>query len=304
MRSAQVRLLSLEPMALVPLSAARVAILRRVLDPLYEHFPYDARRQADPVQYVHRYERVADRELVALLAASLAYGRAAQFLPKLAQLFAWMDERGGPAAVVARMEQHRADPFFQRWRHRVTGGETLLQLLLSLQRLLDEVGGLEPALAVYVREGAGTVGVLLSCFVRRLYALSPEPPSRALKHLLPDPASGSACKRLNLFLRWMVRHQPGLEPGGWTLLPPSWLVLPLDTHTLRMSYNLGLTQRTDQSWRTALEVTARLRQLDPLDPVKYDFALCHLGMAGDCPARRQDAICHRCALKGSCCWWE
>lgn len=298
------RLLRTDLEGLEPLSPSRVERLKHALDRLYETFPYQERREADPVQFVHRYVLPADRELVALLSASLAYGRATQFLPKLAQLFAWLDDGGGPAHAIRHLDMRRAASFLSHWRHWVTGGEDLGQLLVALQRLLAEEGGLEAAFASRAQVGVGGIGLSVSEVVQRLYHLSPEPPGRALKHLLPDPAGGSACKRLNLFLRWMVRKQPGLEPGDWTVFPPSSLVLPLDTHTLRMSFNLGLTRRTDQSWRTALEVTARLRQLDPVDPIKYDFALCHLGMAGDCPARRQDAICQRCALKGLCCWWE
>jgi uncharacterized protein (TIGR02757 family) len=123
---------------------------------------------------------------------------------------------------------------------------------------------------------------------------------RALEHLLPAPSTGGACKRLNLFLRWMVRGRTGGVDFGVWHLPASMLVIPLDTHIARMARNLGLTARRDLSWRTAEEITASLRLLDPADPIKYDFALCHFGMSGACPPTRTAARCVRCELRPGC----
>jgi uncharacterized protein (TIGR02757 family) len=125
-------------------------------------------------------------------------------------------------------------------------------------------------------------------------------PARALDHLLPDASRGAACKRLLLYLRWMVRRDD-VDLGAWEgIVPPSALVIPLDTHVSRLSRLLGLTCRADLSWRTAEEITASLRRLSPEDPVRYDFALCHLGMSGACPARRSAERCRACPLAPAC----
>ena len=124
-------------------------------------------------------------------------------------------------------------------------------------------------------------------------------PIRGLHHLLPFAEAGAA-KRLNLYLRWMVRGPDPIDFGIWKQLSPAQLVIPLDTHVMRISKWLGLTKRTTIGWATAEEVTASLRQLDPTDPVRYDFALCHYGMSGACPATPVKSNCERCALRAEC----
>jgi uncharacterized protein (TIGR02757 family) len=118
---------------------------------------------------------------------------------------------------------------------------------------------------------------------------------------LPDARGPGASKRWNLYLRWMVRGPDAVDLGAWRgLVPASVLVVPLDTHVHRVARCLGLTRRRDASWRTAEEITAALRRIDPDDPVRFDFALCHLGMSGACPARRDPARCAVCPLEGVC----
>ena len=112
----------------------------------------------------------------------------------------------------------------------------------------------------------------------------------------------SACKRLLLYCRWMIRPDDGLDLGLWSL-SPAVLVMPIDTHVHRIARNLGLTDRNDASWVTAAEVTSALREFDAEDPVKYDFALCHLGISGDCPSRRDPQICQGCSLRAHCREW-
>ena len=120
---------------------------------------------------------------------------------------------------------------------------------------------------------------------------------RGYAHLFPSPldASKSACKRLTLFVRWMVRTEyPDL--GVWTGVSPSVLRIPLDQHVFWIAYHLGLTQRRTRNWATVEEVTSALRRIDPLDPVKYDFVLCHTGISGDCPKQRDLSVCGPCAV--------
>jgi len=123
---------------------------------------------------------------------------------------------------------------------------------------------------------------------------------RGLQHLCPDPALPGACKRWNLYLRWMVRGPDGIDLGLWRGVPASALVVPLDTHLFRIARYLGLTDRRDASWRTAAEITASLAAVDAADPVRFDFALCHLGMSGACPPRRRADRCAACPLRPVC----
>ncbi|MHB8874810.1 MAG: DUF2400 family protein, partial [Myxococcaceae bacterium] len=123
---------------------------------------------------------------------------------------------------------------------------------------------------------------------------------KGLDHLLPARLGPGAAKRLLLFLRWMVRGPDEVDFGLWRSVPPSALVIPLDTHIGRLAKHLGLTRRKDLSWRTAEEITAGLRLVDPCDPVRYDFSLCHHGMSGRCPAAVEERHCRECVLAGVC----
>jgi uncharacterized protein (TIGR02757 family) len=120
---------------------------------------------------------------------------------------------------------------------------------------------------------------------------------------LPDPTKGSAVKRLMLFLRWMIRPADGVDLGLWDV-PTSRLVIPLDTHIHKLSRNIGLTSRTAADYRAAEEISAALSRLDPVDPIKYDFSLCHLGMLQSCPSRKDAARCEGCGVKPVCRHWQ
>ena len=127
--------------------------------------------------------------------------------------------------------------------------------------------------------------------------------SRGYRHLFPLPSTGGPCKRLHLFLRWMVRREAP-DFGLWTTVSPSRLLVPVDTHIENMSRAIGLTRRRSRTWRMAEEITRRLALLDPADPVKYDFALCHKRMSGDCLDRRDVAVCTPCGLRVVCRHWQ
>lgn len=304
------------------LSPERAERLRPLLDGfLAAHDPLQ-RFPNDPVELVHRYRDPQDIEVAGLLCASLAYGRVDLFKPVLSRL---LDRMGpSPAAFCRRLTIEEPGPRSPRagrrspadpggdWAglealvYRFNRGADLGCLLWACGEAQREHGSLGALFDRGLSNGDGTLRDGLERFVgwlrgrdfgavrRRLG------PPRALGHLLPAPSTGGACKRLNLFLRWMVRSPGGGVDFGLWSLPPSRLVIPLDTHIARMARNLGLTARRDLSWRTAEEITAALRLLDPIDPVKYDFALCHFGMSGACPPQRRAARCLPCALRGGC----
>lgn len=286
--------------ALTPAAAAQ---LRASLDTFLATTDARARIAFDPVEFPHRYTDPRDIEVSALLAAALAYGRADLFRPKVDALLRQMGP--SPADFVRRLDVEGARALLQGFVYRFNVGTDVAVLLLGMGKALREHGSLE---ALFVRglTPEGGLHAALGAFTAALRdvpmaslrrALGPE---RGLGFLLPSPLGAGSAKRLNLYLRWMVRGPDEVDFGIWTQVRPAQLLIPIDTHIGRISRHLGLTQRADLSWRTAEEVTAALRLLSPEDPVRYDFALCHYGMSGVCPAEPIAENCARCVLLSSC----
>jgi uncharacterized protein (TIGR02757 family) len=188
--------------------------------------------------------------------------------------------------------------------HRWIKGPDLVALLWVLRQMLDEAGSLEAYFARGWSAEAPDVSDALESFSTRARAIDLKPAYGRVPKAPPvyfffsRPSSGGACKRLNLFLRWMVRRD-GVDPGGWKTPLPGQLVIPLDTHTIRTGQCLRLTKRASPGWKMAADITATLRTLDPADPVRYDFSLCHLSMMGACgyKTKQRDS---QCPLKGAC----
>jgi uncharacterized protein (TIGR02757 family) len=242
-------------------------------------------------------------EVSALLAAALAYGRVDLFKPKVDGLLRHMGP--SPAAFVRALDVAGASRLLAGFVYRFNVGTDVAVLLLGMGRALREHGSLE-SLFIQGLEARGTWHGALDAFTSALRDVPMEAlrealgPERGLHHLLPSPMGTGAAKRLNLFLRWMVRGPDGVHLGLWRRVRPSRLLIPLDTHIGRISRHLGLTRRKDLSWRTAEEVTESLRLLDAEDPVRFDFALCHYGMSGVCPTCPVPENCARCLLLPAC----
>ncbi len=262
-----------------------------------------ARIAGDPIELPHRYRDPLDIEVAALLSAALAYGRVDLFKPRLAALLKSLG--AAPGAVARDRSSKQLLALCRGFSYRMTGPAEVAALLAGAGRLAREHGTLGAAFArMFQSAGEPTIRGALGLFVDALTTNDSGPTSRRLKHLLPHPARGSACKRLNLFLRWMVRGPDGVDFGLWRDIPAAALVIPLDTHVHRIAGLVGLTSRTDLSWRTAEEITSRLRALDPIDPVRFDFSLSHLGISGSCPSRRDESKCVGCPLRSICKHWS
>lgn len=284
------------------ISAHRALRLKPLLDRFADERPWGHRVAADPVELVHRYSKPRDVEVAGLLAAALAYGRADLFKPKVDGLLKQMGP--SPAGFVADLTVARAAKLLDGFVYRFNLGTDLAVLLMGMGGVLRARGSLEALLVDGL--GAG-VHAALAGFTAGLRDAAPADalvrrlgPVRGLHHLLPHPLGAGAAKRLNLYLRWMVRGPDAVDFGVWKQVPAARLIIPLDTHVQRISKLLGLTKRNDLSWRTAEDVTASLRLLDAGDPVRYDFALCHYGMSGACPATPVRANCVECPLRGEC----
>ena len=240
----------------------------------------------DPLEFLYGAEDPADQEVVGLIAACLAYGRVSQILASVSRV---LDVVGGgslressprvflectPAEGISRM--------FEGFSHRFTTGRELAALLTGVKRALADHGSLEVLFAAGVDASDETVLPALARFVGELRSYA----GCVLPSLLPSPADGSACKRLNLFLRWMARRD-AVDPGPWTSVPAAKLVVPLDTHMFRISRALGLTARKQADLKSALEITRGFRAIQPADPVRYDFCLTRLALN---PACRENGI--------------
>jgi uncharacterized protein (TIGR02757 family) len=277
--------------------------LKRTLDRLYADYNYPD-SAADPIQIVRRYTVPEDREVVAFCAASLAFGRVASVLQSIERLIAIMGAH--PADYVRRFEPARHAPAFAGLVHRWTREHDLIALVWVLRQMLDRSGSIEGFFVDGYDPSAEDVGTALDSFSTRAMSLDLTAAygrgragrARGVSYFFPRPSKGSACKRLNLFLRWMVRRD-ALDLGVWTRVSPSKLVVPLDTHVIRVGQCLRLTRYTSPGWAMARDITAALKRIDPDDPIRYDFSLCHLGMMNACGFSRAQADA-QCPLRGVC----
>lgn len=280
----------------------RSASARVRLDDLYRTFDH-VNSASDPVHIVRRYGRPDDREIVGFCASALAFGRVASVLQSIERLLKAMGPR--PAAFVRNFDAGRDRGPLEPLVHRWIRGRDLVALLLILQRMLRESGSVEAFFLAGDNAAQPDVGAALTSFSERALrtdlgpAYGARPPKRpGVCYFFPRPAAGSACKRLNLFLRWMVRRD-AIDLGVWTGVNPARLVVPLDTHVIRLGRCLRLTRYASPGWKMAADITAALRAIDPVDPVRYDFSLCHVGMMNACGygRRQRDA---NCPLRGLC----
>ncbi|HEV8585597.1 MAG TPA: TIGR02757 family protein [Methylomirabilota bacterium] len=280
--------------------------MRQPLERLYRDFDYDARLGRDAIRYPLRYADPADRELVALLTACLAYGRVDLFGRALEGVLAMMGP--SPTAFVRDFEPRRDAGRFADFIYRFNRPRDMAAFCVAAREVLGRHGTLEKCFLAGDTEPRGSIGPALERFSHAfldadLHDVFPRGRrSRGYRHLFPLPSRGGPCKRPLLFLRWMVRREPP-DFGLWTSVSPARLVMPVDTHVENMSRAIGLTRRRSRTWKMAEEITARLAALDPADPVKYDFALCHTRMAGDCLDRRDAVVCPPCGLRSVCRHW-
>ena len=275
--------------------------LKPVLDRLYADFNYPD-SATDPIQIVRRFSRPDDREIVGFVAAALAFGRVTSVLQSIERVLAVMGR--APAAYVRRFDPRRDAAAFDGIVHRWTRDTDLVALVWVMHQMMAAAGSIE---AFFIQGDDPTrhdIQDALDSFSTRALALDLRaaygrvPRRPGICYFFPRPSAGSACKRLNLFLRWMVRRD-ALDLGVWSRVPPARLVVPLDTHVIRVGRCLKLTAYTSPGWRMARDITESLRALDPEDPVKYDFALCHLGMMNACGFSRAQAD-SQCPLRGVC----
>jgi uncharacterized protein (TIGR02757 family) len=249
------------------------------LEALYASYNRRCFVHPDPLEFLYRYEDLRDREIVALIASSLAYGKVEQILKSVSMILMVMGP--SPFDFVCSSAFQTIHTAFDNFKHRFTPGSDISLLLWSARSMIRRYGSLHECFMAGYQDDHQTILPALSSFVTFLHGDR----SCSWSGFLPSPARGSACKRLNLFLRWMVRKDE-VDPGGWGAIPPSKLVVPLDTHMHRISRQIGLTSRNQADLRTALEITQAFRSISPDDPVRYDFVLTRFGIRKDMDKER------------------
>ena len=226
----------------------------------------------DPLEFVWRYKKNADREVVGLIAACLAYGNVNQILKSVEKALAPMGK--SPAAWLKRTPPAEIKKALAGFKHRFTTGAEMAVFLINIKDALKLHGSLEKLFLAGYRREEPTVELALYRFIDAFNTRACAPT------LTPCTELKSSFKRVNLFLRWMVRKD-AVDPGVWKGVPPSKLIIPLDTHMRQVSMKMGITKRKDTSMKTAVEITSYFGRMEPLDPVKYDFALTRAGIRGN-----------------------
>jgi len=247
--------------------------MKNSLEKLYARYNRREFVHPDPLEFLYSYPEVKDREIVGLIASSLAYGRVEQILKSVRKV---LERIGKPSMYVRNTSYEKIKKTFADFRHRFTAGEEVASLLYGAGQLIDRYGSLGDCFVQGVGRNDETIIPALDAFVRNLDQTS----GVGAGSLIPRPSKGSACKRLHLFLRWMIRCDE-VDPGGWRGMSPSKLLVPLDTHMHRLSLKLGFTKRKQADIHTALEITEAFRSMVPHDPVRYDFSLTRLGIRTD-----------------------
>ncbi len=284
----------------------RDRLLGEKLELLYRTYGV-ATAGSDPIVAVFPYPRPEDREVAGWIASALAYGRVETIQTSVRRILEALGPRPAETldgvADFAAFARERLSGF----RHRFHGPEDAAALLFAISEARREAGSVGAFFQGEWRDEDADVAGLLSRAVARLTSfdfrraggsrrLGAHSPAR---FFFPDPAQGSACKRWNLYLRWMVRRD-ALDFGLWPSIPTDRLVIPTDTHVHLVSRRLGLTRRRTPDWKTARAITDALKRFDPVDPVRFDYALCRIGIFGICHPQPALTRCGECVAADAC----
>ena len=224
----------------------------------------------DPIAIPHRFQKKEDIEISGFLTAIISWGQRRTIISNSLRLMEWMDD--SPHQFILHYSERELSRF-KEFKHRTFNGEDCTFFLKSLRNIYQNYGGMEPLFSP-----AETEGLLHGIKRFRNVFFAIPHPARSTKHIA-DPGRGASAKRINMFLRWMVRRDEcGVDFGLWKSISPSVLYCPLDVHTGEVARKLGILSIRQNNWKAVEELTGYLRLLDPEDPVKYDFALFGMGI--------------------------
>lgn len=248
--------------------------LKELLDNLYVRYKHKFSSK-DPVWILHRFNNERDIELVGLITAAYAYGSVDQ-IKRFIELFLTRISFK-PYEFIINFSKHKDKKYFKELYYRFNTEEDFIKLVYSLNKILKQSGTLKNLFLSNYGPSHGNVLYSLEKFSHRINSFNSVKGSKYFHYLISNPACGSVSKRMNLFLRWMIRKDE-IDLGIWNEIPAAKLIMPVDIHVARASKKLRLVKRKSVDIKFAIELTERLKQFDPVDPVKYDFALCHVGV--------------------------
>ncbi len=240
-----------------------------------------------------------DIEVAGFITSCFSYGKVELFKPVIEKIL--LPGSRHPAGFFRNFTLKKDSNYFKDISYRFNREKDILCLIYMLSETLKKWGTLKELFYQYYNPRQEDIGKALNSFVDFFLKVDSSPiygkniRPRGLIQFFPVPEKGSACKRMNLFLRWMVRNKD-IDLGIWDKVRPSKLIIPLDTHIAKISRCLGLTKRASSDWKTAREITESLKKFDPDDPLKYDFALCHHGISGLCKGKKSLNICPTCVI--------
>lgn len=271
--------------------------LKQILDRFYREYNFQERILHDPIEFPHRYKSPEDIEVSGLIASCFAYGKVGLFKPVTEKVLSAMGK--SPYSFLLSFNPKKYEKTFLV-KYRFNETRDIICLLFIIHELLKEYSSIESAFKRHHMPGdrdtrtgiSALIDEIMSIDTSKVYGKNIHP--HGLIQFFPSPIKGSACKRMNLFLRWMIRDRD-IDFGLWRGIPKNKLIIPLDTHIARISRCLGFTKRRSSDWKAAVEITEALKKFDPDDPLRYDFALCHHGISGLCKSRGNPE-CRECAF--------
>lgn len=257
------------------ISKKKLLALKPILDQFADAVEIPSYIDHDPVLFLHAYPDKKDAELAGFFAAIMAWGRRDIVIAKVENLMDRMNHQ--PAEFIGNYSESDFDKL-TGFKHRTFTAQDVHWLILALQRAIHKFGDFESFWSDCYKSKTDTPEGLMSSFHHRFFELIPEAPHRTRKHIA-NPDKKSSCKRLYLYLRWTIRKNSIVDPGFHSFMPPSELMLPLDVHVARHARKLGILTRHQNDWPAVMELTEKLRILNPDDPARYDYSLFGMGIA-------------------------
>lgn len=253
--------------------------LKTTLDAIYKKYHSLRFLGSDPLVCVHRFSQPLQIEIVGLLASCLAYGRVERIIYSIERILKIACD--DLVSFVKNTTFYEKKKSLYGFKHRFNTGDDIAILLETVKCILSEYGSIGNLIYTFISEDTCTMKNVLSKFTRSITIykdLIERNHLKSFSYLIPAPEKGSACKRLNMYFRWMIRKSDGIDFGIWNNISPSMLIIPVDIHVAKIARYLNLSARKNADWKMAEEITDNLLQIEPDDPVKYDFSLCRYGM--------------------------
>lgn len=251
------------------MDSRKIKSVSSLLESIYSEYHHPSFIHPDPIEFLFNYSKTEDREIAGLIASSLATGRVNSILKTADEV---LQKLPSPYKNLSEMDISDIENLFKDFKYRFYNSQSITDLLSGIKNTLTEYGSLNSLFASSLKKSADSIPDALILFADTLNRNN-----TASYSLIPSPSKGSACKKLNLFLRWMIRKD-SIDPGGWDDISSSLLVVPLDTHMMQISTILNFVSRKSADMKSALEITENLKKYDPEDPVRFDFSLTRLGI--------------------------